>query len=85
VVQEIGHPSIIDEHPSYGYRRPLSDFEKRTSQTVNHKRLRRLLGEHELGLSRRAANQNPSPVQEILDDAAQDRVEQDWHSSIALE
>jgi hypothetical protein len=43
------------------------------------------LGEHELGLSRRAANQNPSPVQEILDDAAQDRVEQDWHSSIALE
>jgi transposase InsO family protein len=63
---------IIDEHPGYGYRRILPELEERTSQTVNHKRLRRLLSEHELGLSRHAAKHSPSPVQEILDDAAGD-------------
>jgi transposase InsO family protein len=61
---------IIAEHPGYGYRRILPELEERTSQTVNHKRLRRLLSEHELGLSRHAAKHSPSPVQEILGDAA---------------
>ena len=34
---------IIQEHSSYGYRRILPELEERTGQTVNHKRLRRLL------------------------------------------
>jgi len=67
---------IIQEHPQrgsyHGYRRILPELEERTGQTVNHKRLRRLLSEHELGLSRHAAKHSPSPVQEILGDAAGD-------------
>ena len=61
---------IIQEHPGYGYRRILPELQERTGQTVNHKRLRRLLSEHELGLSRHAATHSPSPVQEILGEAA---------------
>jgi len=63
---------IIGEHPGYGYRRILPELEERTGQRVNHKRLRRLLSEHELGLSRHAAKHSPSPVQESLGDAAGD-------------
>ena len=61
---------IISEHPGYGYRRILPELEKRMGQTVNHKRLRRLLSEHELGLSRQASKHSPSPVQEIFGEAA---------------
>lgn len=61
---------IIGEHPSYGYRRILPELEERTGRTVNHKRLRRLLNEHELGLPRQVFKHSPSPVQEILGDAA---------------
>jgi transposase len=43
---------IIDEHPEYGYRRILPELEERTGQTVNHKRPRRLLSEHELALGK---------------------------------
>ncbi|WP_251979772.1 IS3 family transposase [Salinibacter ruber] len=67
---------IIGEHLQrgsyYGYRRILPELEERTGQRVNHKRLRRLLSEHELGLSRHAAKHSPSPVQEILKNAAGD-------------
>jgi transposase InsO family protein len=62
--------AIIQEHPGYGYRRILPELEERTGQTVNHKRLRRLLNEHKLGLPRQVAKHSPSPVQEILGDAA---------------
>jgi len=61
---------IIQEHPSYGYRRILPELEERTGKTVNHKRLRRLLSEHELGLPRQVTKRSPSPVQEIIGDAA---------------
>lgn len=61
---------IIQEHSSYGYRRILPELEERTGQTVNHKRLRRLLSGHELGLPRQVSRRNPSPVQGILGDAA---------------
>ncbi|MCS3635750.1 transposase InsO family protein [Salinibacter ruber] len=63
---------IIGEHPGYGYRRILPELEERTGQTINHKRLRRLLSEHELGLSRQVSGHSPSPVQEILGNAAGD-------------
>jgi len=62
---------IIGEHPAYGYRRILPELEKRAGQRVSHKRLRRLLSEHELGLSRQVSGTAP-PVQEILGDAAGD-------------
>lgn len=63
---------IIGDHPGYGYRRILPELEERTGQRVNHKWLQRLLSEHERGLSRHAAKHSPSPVQEILGDAAGD-------------
>jgi len=61
---------IIDEHPGYGYRRILPELEERTGQRVNHKRLRRLLSEHELALPWQVSKSEPSPVQEILEEAS---------------
>jgi transposase len=51
---------IIQEHPEYGYRRILPELEERTGRTVNHKRLRRLLSEHELALPRQMPKRSPS-------------------------
>ena len=62
--------AIIRDHPDYGYRRILPELEERSGQTVNHKRLRRLLSEHELGLPRCLPKARPSPVQEILREAS---------------
>jgi len=61
---------IIQEHPEYGYRRILPELEERTGQQVNHKRLRRLLSEHELALPRQMPKKSPSPVEKILEEAA---------------
>jgi transposase InsO family protein len=61
---------IIDEHPGYGYRRILPELEERTGQTINHKRLRRLLSEHELALPRQMPKRRPSPVKKILEEAS---------------
>lgn len=61
---------IIQEHPDYGYRRILPELRERTGEEVNHKRLRRLLSEHELGLPRCLPKSKPSPVQAILKEAA---------------
>ena len=61
---------IIEEHPGYGYRRILPELEERSGQRINHKRLRRLLSDYELGLSRPVSQHSPSPVQKILGDAA---------------
>ena len=61
--------AIVREHPDYGYRRILPELEERAGERVNHKRLRRLLSEHELGLPRCLPKASPSPVQEILEGA----------------
>jgi len=61
---------IIQEHPEYGYRRILPELEERTGRTVNHKRLRRLLNEHELALLRQMPKRSPSPVEKILEEAS---------------
>jgi transposase InsO family protein len=61
---------IIQEHPEYGYRRILPELEERAGQTVNHKRLRRLLNEHELALPRQMPKRRPSPVKKILEEAS---------------
>jgi len=61
--------AIIREHPGYGYRRMLPELRERTGERVNHKRLRRLLSEHELGLTRCLPKKRPSPVRKILREA----------------
>jgi len=61
---------IIRDHPDYGYRRILPELRERSGERVNHKRLRRLLREHELGLPRYLPNAKPSPVREILREAS---------------
>jgi transposase InsO family protein len=61
---------IIQEHPEYGYRRILPELEERTGRTVNHKRLRRLLSDHELALPRQMPKRSPSPVEKILEEAS---------------
>ena len=62
--------AIIRENPSYGYRRILPDLCERTGREINHKRLRRLLSDHELGLPRSLPKHTPSPVQRTLSQAA---------------
>ena len=61
---------IIEEHPGYGYRRILPELEDRIGERINHKRLRRLLSDHELALPRQVSKSEPSPVQEILEKAS---------------
>jgi len=61
--------AIIREHPGYSYRRILPELRENTGERVNHKRLRRLLNEHELGLPRCRSKKRPSPVRQILREA----------------
>jgi len=62
--------ATIRDHPDYGYRRILPELRERSGERVNHKRLRRLLREHELGLPRCLPKAKPSPVREILREAS---------------
>ena len=57
---------IITEHPAYGYRRILPELRERTGLRVNHKRLRRLLNEHDLGLMRCLPASKPSAARQTL-------------------
>jgi putative transposase len=57
--------AIID-HPGYGYRRLRPELEARMDLTINEKRVRRLLGETNLGLIRQLPKHRPSGVQRIL-------------------
>jgi len=61
---------IIIDHPGYGYRRLKPELEARTGERINHKRLRRLLREANLGLTRYLPKHRPSEVQRILKDNA---------------
>ncbi|MEX2400282.1 MAG: IS3 family transposase [Rhodothermales bacterium] len=60
---------VIEEYPEYGYRRLLPEVNERMEDTVNHKRLRRVLKEHELALKRSVPKHKPSPVRKILKQA----------------
>lgn len=62
--------AIIRDHPDYGYRRILPELRERTGEQINHKRLRRLLSDHELGLPRCLPKTKPSPVRQILRQAS---------------
>ncbi len=60
---------IIRKHPSYGYRRIKPELEEVRGEVINHKRLRRLLGEWELGLHRTVSRPEPSPIRRTLTQA----------------
>ena len=60
--------AVILERPGYGYRRLKPELEARTGRRINHKRLRRLLREANLGLLRQLPKHRPSGVQRILQD-----------------
>ena len=59
---------IIREHPGYGRRRILPELEERTEQTINHKRLRRLLDETDLAMRRCVPDNEPSELRQIIDE-----------------
>jgi len=55
--------SIIAEHPGYGWRRIQTELAEEHGFVVNHKRLKRVLRERQLGLHRAvAAKRRPSPA-----------------------
>ena len=59
--------SIIEENPSYGYRRIHAKIaQDGIQQPVNHKRIRQVLGDYELGLRRCLPKARPSPVARLV-------------------
>ncbi len=59
--------SVIENNPSYGYRRISAELTKNTTEErVNHKRLRRVLSSYELGLKRCLPLSRPSAVSEVV-------------------
>ena len=61
--------SIIEENPSYGYRRICAEIADSSAGRVNHKRVRRVLGDYELGLRRCLPKSKPSPVAKLVKEA----------------
>ena len=62
--------SIIKENPSYGYRRIHAEIaEDGIQERVNHKRIRRVLGDYELGLRRCLPKSRPSAVSRVIKSA----------------
>ena len=62
--------SIIKENPSYGYRRIHAELaQDGIQERVNHKRIRRVLGDYELGLRRCLPKSKPSAVSRVIKSA----------------
>lgn len=61
--------SVIEENPSYGYRRIHAELSENGAKPVNHKRIRRVLGDYELGLRRCLPRSRPSPVAKLVTEA----------------
>lgn len=61
--------SIIKENPSYGYRRIRAELAESSAGRVNHKRIRRVLTDYELGLRRCLPRSKPSPVAKLVSSA----------------
>lgn len=57
---------VIEQHPSYGYRRILEELVELHEEAVNHKRLRRVLTSYDLGLRRSLPALRPRPVVKLL-------------------
>ena len=58
--------SIIKENPSYGYRRICAELAESSTGRVNHKRIRRVLTDYELGLRRCLPKSRRSPVAKLV-------------------
>lgn len=61
--------SVIEDNPSYGYRRIHAELSEDEAEPVNHKRIRRVLGDYELGLRRCLPKARPSPVSRLIAEA----------------
>lgn len=59
----------ITDHPDYGWRRLLPEVIERSGQTVNHKRLRRLLADEDLGVKRSVSAPPPSGLHQAVKNA----------------
>jgi len=59
---------IVRDHPGYGYRRIKPEYEARTGEAMNHKRLLRLLDETNLALLREVSPPGTNPIKQVLDD-----------------
>lgn len=60
---------VIEENPGYGYRRIGRELAEQPGESVNHKRLRRVLKSYELGLRRCLPRSKPSAVQRLVAEA----------------
>lgn len=58
---------IIADHPAYGWRRIQRELVERLGRAINHKRVRRLLGDMQLGLARCLPRRRPSEIDRVLD------------------
>jgi len=58
--------AIIEANPGYGYRPIQAELEAQTGQSVNAKRIRRVLHTYELGLPRNLPKGTPHPVQHLI-------------------
>ena len=54
--------SVIESHPGYGFRRIQAELKARLRRPINHKRLRRVLNQYDLGLRRCLPAESSSPV-----------------------
>lgn len=61
--------SVIEDNPSYGYRRIHAELCENDAQRVNHKRIRRVLGDYELGLRCSLPRWRPSAAARLINEA----------------
>lgn len=61
--------SVIKDNPSYGYRRIHAELSDSGVAPVNRKRIRRVLGDYELGLRRCLPKARPSAVAKLVNEA----------------
>lgn len=60
---------VIKDNPSYGYRRISAELAVSDAERVNHKRIRRVLGDYELSLRRCLPRSKPSAVAKLVSEA----------------
>lgn len=58
---------IVSEHPGYGWRRVQRELVELLGRPINHKRVRRLLDDMQLGLARCLPRRRPSGIDQVLD------------------
>jgi len=57
---------VIKDHPGYGRERITDELNERHDETINEKKVRRLLDDHELALKRNVTAHRPSMIQKTL-------------------